>query len=257
MFVPDRAAGQLMASSSTPTPPSNPAAGPRPAATRSGAAATCHVPLLVVCALRIERLALRTGDRSGAPAPLTVLRTGMGARAAERAVLRTLGSGSDSGSWPAGTAVVAVGFCAGLASGMRPGDLVVAEETRERDGRTRCTGTGLLAAALAERVRGRRPGCTVHTGPLAGAGRIVLGAARSRLHATGAVAADMESAVTLRAARAAGPRLLAAVRVVVDTPEHELARLGTLHGGVSAFRTLRTVMPAFHEWHRSVLLPGR
>ncbi|MDV9188984.1 1-hydroxy-2-methyl-2-butenyl 4-diphosphate reductase, partial [Streptomyces sp. SR27] len=33
-------------------------------------------PLLIAGALGIERLALRSGDRGGAPGPVTVLRTG-------------------------------------------------------------------------------------------------------------------------------------------------------------------------------------
>ena len=37
-------------------------------------------PLLIACALGIERLALRTSDRSGSGGPVTVLRTGMGGR---------------------------------------------------------------------------------------------------------------------------------------------------------------------------------
>ncbi|MEK0100584.1 1-hydroxy-2-methyl-2-butenyl 4-diphosphate reductase, partial [Streptomyces sp. A475] len=47
-------------------------------------------PLLVACALGIEHLALRTGARTGAPAPVTVLRTGMGPKAAERSVAKVL-----------------------------------------------------------------------------------------------------------------------------------------------------------------------
>lgn len=47
------------------------------------------------------------------------------------------------------------------------------------------------------------------------------------------------------------------VTVVVDAPEHELVRIGTVRGGISAFRVLRAVLPAFFEWHRSLLLPRR
>lgn len=41
-------------------------------------------PLLIACALAIEHLALRSGDHTGADGPLTLLRTGMGPRAAEQ-----------------------------------------------------------------------------------------------------------------------------------------------------------------------------
>lgn len=203
-------------------------------------------PLLIACALGIEQLALRSGrGRAGrAPGPVTVIRTGMGPQAAARAVSRALGPG---------TAVIASGFCAGLAPGMHPGDLVVADETREEGRSTICTGTAYLAEALARAV----PDRTVHTGPLTGSDHVVRGHERAELRATGAIAVDMESAATLRTALRAGPRPVAAVRVVVDAPEHELVRIGTVRGGISAFRVLRAVLPAFYEWHRSLLLPRR
>lgn len=205
-------------------------------------------PLLIACALGIEKLALRSGDRSGARGPLTVLRTGMGPQSAERAVLGALGEGRLRDA-----AVVASGFCAGLAPGMHPGDLVVADTTRHADGSTACTDTELLVKAVSRAV----PGRTVHTGPLTGSDHVVRGHERAELRATGAIAVDMESAATLRSALRAGPRPVAAVRVVVDAPEHELVRIGTVRGGISAFRVLRAVLPAFFEWHRSLLLPRR
>nr|WP_037955917.1 1-hydroxy-2-methyl-2-butenyl 4-diphosphate reductase [Streptomyces sulphureus] len=207
--------------------------------------------LLVVCALGIEHRALRSGARRAAalPAPGApeLLRTGMGPRAARRSVARRL---SDE-PVPGGTAVLATGFCAGLVPGMRPGDLVVAEETSDGSESTACTGAELLAAALLPYGR-------VHRGLLAGSDHVVRGAERAVLRAGGAVAADMESAAVLHAAAgSAGRRPVAAVRVVVDAPGHELVRAGTLRGGISALRRLRTVLPAFLEWHRSLLLPWR
>jgi nucleoside phosphorylase len=209
----------------------------------TGPPGTEAAPLLIACALGIERFAL-----AGAPGgPVSVLRTGMGPQAAERSVARAL----RAESVPGATAVVAAGFCAGLAPGMHPGDLVVADETRDGDGRTPCTATDRLAEALG-------PLGTLHTGPLAGSGHVVRGAERARLRATGAIAVDMESAATLRTAvRSTQDRPVAAVRVVVDAPEHELVRIGTVRGGISAFRVLRAVLPAFFEWHRSLLLPRR
>ncbi|WP_069885373.1 phosphorylase family protein [Streptomyces luteocolor] len=215
----------------------------RTPATRPGPA-----PLLIACALGIEHLALRTGDRSGAPGPLTVLRTGMGPKNAERAVSGALGKDPLRDA-----AVLATGFCAGLAPGMHPGDLVVAEETRDARGSTLCTGTALLVEELVRAV----PGRTVHTGPLTGSDHVVRGHERGDLLATGAIAVDMESAATLHSAVRAGQRPVAAVRVVVDAPQHELVRIGTVRGGISAFRVLRAVLPAFFEWHRSSLLPRR
>ncbi|MFI6436770.1 1-hydroxy-2-methyl-2-butenyl 4-diphosphate reductase [Streptomyces sp. NPDC050759] len=205
-------------------------------------------PLLIACALGIEHLALRTGDRGGAGGPVTLLRTGMGPRAAERSVTRRLADPA-----LAGAAVLATGFCAGLAPGMHPGDLVVAEETRDPDGTVPCVETDLLVKELVRAV----PGRTVHTGPLTGSDHVVRGHERSDLLATGAIAVDMESAASLLSAVRAGEHPVAAVRVVVDAPEHELVRIGTVRGGISAFRVLRSVLPAFHEWHRSLLLPRR
>ncbi|MGW7439215.1 phosphorylase family protein [Streptomyces sp. NPDC054849] len=224
-------------------------------------------PLLVACALRIEQAALRSAGRGGTAGSArasgrgsasgsacgptggyTLLRTGMGPRAAERALTRALDRpGMDR------AAVLATGFCAGLVPGMHPGDLVVAEETRDLRGAVACTGTTLLAEALARAA----PGRTVHTGALTGSDHVVRGQERAQLRATGAIAVDMESAATLWTATRSAGRPVAAVRVIVDAPEHELVRIGTVRGGISAFRVLRAVLPAFYEWHRSLLLPRR
>jgi nucleoside phosphorylase len=207
-------------------------------------------PLLVACALGIEQVALRGGRDGVPPEGLTLLRTGMGLRAAEQAVFRAL-TGDERLK---DAAVVATGFCAGLVPGMRPGDLVVAEETRDARGTTACVGTEVLVQALGRFAPGRR----VHTGVLTGSDHVVRGAGeRAGMRATGAIAVDMESAAMLLSAVRTGPRAVAAVRVVVDAPEHELVRIGTVHGGISAFRVLRSVLPAFLEWHRSLLLPWR
>ncbi|MEU8774450.1 1-hydroxy-2-methyl-2-butenyl 4-diphosphate reductase [Streptomyces sp. NPDC048606] len=208
-------------------------------------------PLLIACALRIERTALRGAARvareAGRPAA-SVLRTGMGPRAAERAVTEALGRPGMEGA-----AVLATGFCAGLVPGTHPGDLVVAETVRDPRGSVTCTGTALLAEALARAA----PGRTVHTGVLIGSDHVVRGQERDRLRAGGALAVDMESAATLWTATRGGARPVAAVRVIVDAPEHELVRIGTVRGGISAFRVLRAVLPAFYDWHRSLLLPRR
>ncbi|MEV5935990.1 1-hydroxy-2-methyl-2-butenyl 4-diphosphate reductase [Streptomyces sp. NPDC052079] len=205
-------------------------------------------PLLIACALGIEQFALRRRERGSPGGPVTVLRTGMGPAAAERSVTRVL-----AGPALSGAAVLATGFCAGLAPGMHPGDLVVAEETRDPRGSVPCVGTARLVKELVRIL----PGRTVHTGALTGSDHVVRGQERSDLLATGAIAADMESAATLLSAVRAGERPVAAVRVVVDAPEHELVRIGTVRGGISAFRVLRLVLPAFYEWHRSLLLPRR
>ncbi|WP_329138061.1 1-hydroxy-2-methyl-2-butenyl 4-diphosphate reductase [Streptomyces sp. NBC_01476] len=193
-------------------------------------------PLLVVCALRIERFALRRGTARVA-APVTVLRTGMGPIAADKAVREAL---HDPALHDA--AVLTTGFCAGLAPGMRPGDVVVSDDGHE---------SAALAAAL------KAAGHTVHTGTLAESDHVVRGAERTALAASGAIAVDMESAAMRRAALAEGVHRIAAARVVVDTPEFELVRVGTLRTGFIAFRVLRDLVPAFHDWHRTTALPWR
>jgi nucleoside phosphorylase len=194
-------------------------------------------PLLVVCALRIEKVALRRGAARNAAEEVTVLRTGMGPVAADRVVRAALHQPELHGS-----AVLTTGFCAGLAPGMRPGDVVVAEDGHESEA---------LAAAL------KAAGHTVHTGPLAESDHVVRDAERAALAATGAIAVDMESAAMRRAALAEGARHIAAARVVVDTPEYELVRVGTLRTGIIAFRVLRDLVPAFLDWHRTTVLPWR
>lgn len=241
--------------------------------TGTGARTGPPAPLLLVCALGIERRALRGGDLRGAPGALGVLRTGMGPVAAARSVT--------AAALDAGTAVVATGFCAGLAPGMRPGDVTVATEVRGtwvgpsspmRAG----TDGGLAepcpdgpAAPFAESCVAVPPGTverlaqaleshglTVHTGPLTSSDHIVRGRERAALHAGGSVAADMESAATLRTALGAGRRPAAAVRVVVDTPEYELLRLNTFRTGMIAFRALRATIPAFLDWQRTLAGTG-
>ena len=193
-------------------------------------------PLLVVCALRIERFALRRGTARVAE-PVTVRRTGMGPKAADRAVRVALRD-------PAlhGATVLTTGFCAGLAPGMRPGDVVVSADGHESEA---------LAAAL------KAAGHTVHTGTLAESDHVVRGAERAALAASGAIAVDMESAAMRRAALAEGAQHVAAARVVVDTPEYELVRVGTLRTGIIAFRVLGDLVPAFLDWHRTTALPWR
>jgi nucleoside phosphorylase len=195
-------------------------------------------PLLIVCALRMERLALRWGERrTGVAGRVTVVSTGMGRRAAERAVTDALCDPALSEA-----VVLTTGFCAGLAPGMRAGDVVVAEQGRDGD-----------ALAAAVKVAGH----TVHIGQLAESDHVVRGAERATLRSTGAIAVDMESAAMMRAALAHGPRAVAAARVVVDTPEYELVRVGTLRTGIAAFRVLRDLLPVFLEWHRTTALHRR
>ncbi|MEV6104839.1 1-hydroxy-2-methyl-2-butenyl 4-diphosphate reductase [Streptomyces sp. NPDC051940] len=199
-------------------------------------------PLVLACALGIERRALRGGIRGGAAGPVAVLRSGMGPAAARRAVAERLADPVFRNA-----PVMATGFCAGLETGMRPGDVFLAD-TVEVDGeRIPCDATQTLAEAIG------LLGLTAHRGTLAGSDHVVRPRERDGLRATGAAAVDMESAATLSEALRAGPRPVAAVRVVVDAPGHELINVKTLRGGLRAYRVLSTLLPAFLEWHRTSL----
>jgi 4-hydroxy-3-methylbut-2-enyl diphosphate reductase len=188
-------------------------------------------PALVIAApMRIEALALR-----GAVPGARLVRTGMGPRRATAAAA-TLAPRDAGGAW-----VLAVaGLCGGLDPAMRPGDVVVASEVRGPDGTVRCDGAELLVAAL------ERRGLQAHQGAVVSVGHIVQGGERARLLATGAIAADMESAFLARAV--AGGGWFGVLRVVLDAPGRELKRPGLAAAAARALRVLRRSAPALHEW---------
>ncbi|CAN3984286.1 1-hydroxy-2-methyl-2-butenyl 4-diphosphate reductase [Kitasatospora purpeofusca] len=198
-------------------------------------------PLLVLCALGPEVWALRGGDwRGAAGGPPVVVRTGVGRRRASLTVRRLLTAA------PGGYgALVVAGFGASVAPGITPGDVIVADGVRDAEGNHFAVGSGPgLTRALAAR------GLTVHTGVHHTADHVVRGLERRALHLQGALAVDMEAAAVLAALSELRPGLPAAVlRVVVDTPERELLRPGTLPAGVRAWRTLRATVPALVDWH--------
>ena len=192
------------------------------------------VPLLLACALSAEQAALRAGARGAEHVRL--LRTGMGQQKAERSVSSALAQG---GCTPG--ALLFAGFGAGVGPGIRPGDALVATEVRDVDsGSIELPCPDVLVGAL------RRAGLTVHTGPLFSADRVVRGARRAELHAEGVLGVEMETAGALRALPAGIPA--AAVRIVVDTPEHELLRPGILLHGLRAWRALHTAAPVLAAW---------
>jgi 4-hydroxy-3-methylbut-2-enyl diphosphate reductase len=130
--------------------------------------------------------------------------------------------------------VLLAGVGGAVVAGIRPGDLVVADRVLD--------GPALPGAAgLAEQLRAA--GLTVHVGAIAGADRIVTGAARAAYAARGALAVDLESGVLSRAGA-----LVAVVRAVVDTPAHPLVSLGTVPRGIAALRSLRRAAPVLSAW---------
>ncbi|GJF30690.1 lipoprotein [Kitasatospora sp. NE20-6] len=197
-------------------------------------------PLLVVCALGPEAWALRGGDWAGAVGGSPVLvRTGIGRTRARRSVRTLLATGRYG-------ALVVAGFGASVAPGTDPGDVIVADAVRDSEGgRYELDSAAPLAKAL------QACGATTHIGLHHTADHVVRGVQRRALHARGAFAVDMEAAAVLAARAELRPGLPAAVlRVVVDTPERELLRPGTLPAGFRAWRALRAAVPALTEWHR-------
>ncbi|MEV4009753.1 hypothetical protein AB0J35_04580 [Nonomuraea angiospora] len=182
--------------------------------------------LLICAALGIEARAIRRG----LPAHLArVVVTGIGPRRAARAAAGL--------AWQEAVAVVGFGGAAGRR--LRPGDVLVASEVRFRGRVHPCPSAPLLAGELAD------AGLPAEVGPLVTAEHVVRGAARHRLAAEGAYGVDMETGPL---ARAAAGRPLAAVRVIVDTPEAPLLSLATLARGVAARRTLAAIGPVLVRW---------
>lgn len=204
-----------------------------------GAPRALGAPLVVAAALRLEAGVLRAA-LPGA----RVVRTGMGPARASAAAARWA-------SGAPGAALAVAGLCAGLDPRLRPGDVVVASEVRGPDGAIPCRSAGPLLAALTRR------GLRAHAGPLLSVDHLVRGDQRARLHAGGAIAADMESAF-LAAAGLARPRdreratPFAVLRVVVDAPGRELGRAGIVVDGLRALRALRRAAPALSDWASGV-----
>jgi len=176
-------------------------------------------PPVVVVALRLEALAMRrhTGG-------VGVLRTGMG----PRRVARCAAALQQHGGW------VSSGFCGGLAPGVRPGDLVVADQIVAGAVRHAVP----AGPRLAEWLRAR--GVQVHLGSMAAAAEVAHGAARDRLVQAGHVAVDMESGAL---AELAVGRPFAVVRSVVDTADAPLLHPGTPIRVWRGLRSLRVVAP--------------
>jgi 4-hydroxy-3-methylbut-2-enyl diphosphate reductase len=178
---------------------------------------------LVAAPLALEEALIR----SGAPGA-RVRRTGVGPRRSLAAVARLAREPGD--------ALLVLGFCGGLDARAHPGEVIVAEEVLAASDeghdpvRAGCDGVAQLTGALLA------AGMTVRSGQVVGVGRAATGARRAQLRAAGALAVDMESAWL--AAGAAG-RPFAVVRVVLDSPSHELLRVQTVHSALQAARALR------------------
>jgi 4-hydroxy-3-methylbut-2-enyl diphosphate reductase len=184
--------------------------------------------LVVGAALGLEVHALRHGLST-----IPVIHVGYRARRAHRL--------------PDFRRLLVAGFGGALTTDLRPGDVVVATEIAGADISVSCTG----AAALAQEFR--RAGLPATTAPLRTTDHVVRPAEIAELAASGARVVDMESAVL---AVTAGNRPVAAVRVIVDTPVHPLARPGTVWHGIGAWATLRRLGPPLERWARNFLGPS-
>ncbi|MEU3453526.1 4-hydroxy-3-methylbut-2-enyl diphosphate reductase [Micromonospora sp. NPDC006766] len=188
--------------------------------------------------MRAEASALRRGlAHRASPGRPVLRRTGVGPRRARAAAARRTAGG---------TPVAVAGIGGGLAPDLACGDVVVASEVRldplTSGGSPRVLllpDAPMLAAAL------RRRGLRVHVGPVLSTDRLVDGADRTRLAATGALVADCESAWLL-AGR--GDRPGACVRVVADTAAGSLYRPATLRRIRTALAVLPAVASALAEW---------
>ncbi len=189
--------------------------------------------VLVAAPLSVEEALIRSGARGA-----HVRKTGMGPEKSLAAAERLRGERGD--------ALMVLGFCGGLDERSRPGEVIVADEVMAsgdegRDPvRARCDGAARLGDAL------DRAGLIVRTGPIVGVGKIATGERREQLRAAGALAVDMESAWL---ADGAAGRPFAVVRVVLDSPSHELFRVQAVGGALKAAQALRhAARVALQDW---------
>jgi 4-hydroxy-3-methylbut-2-enyl diphosphate reductase len=188
--------------------------------------------LVIAAPMRVEAAIVSSASR-GVP----VRKTGIGPR-------RALAAAGGLAREPAG-ALLVLGFCGGLDPDSVPGEVIVAEEVYAAGdeghpaARVRCE----CAAELLTRVAGQ--GLKVRSGKIVCVARLALGERRGELRDGGAIAVDMES---VWLAPSAGERPFGVVRVVLDSPQHELLRPQAVPGAIRAARALRRVAGALHDW---------
>jgi 4-hydroxy-3-methylbut-2-en-1-yl diphosphate reductase len=191
---------------------------------------TAPSDLAVLAPLRMEARALRRGARDTA-----VVATGMGRRRSEAA------AGRMADTIAGHQAVAVAGFCGAVDPDLRPGDVVVASAVVRPDGGQRdFPGAAMLAGELS------RAGLRAVCGPVHSVERLVRGHERHVLRATGAVAADMESAWLLAGIPNAVPS--AVVRAVTDGPGHGLVSPRVPVNAWRAARSLRAAVPVLEQW---------
>jgi 4-hydroxy-3-methylbut-2-enyl diphosphate reductase len=193
--------------------------------------------LLIAAPLRVEALIVGSAPRGARAA--RVRKTGMGPKHAMRTAAMLART--------PGRALLVLGFCGGLDTESVPGEVIVAEAVLAARDEGHSDATERIvcadAAGLTEGLRDR--GMTVRSGEIVCVSKIALGERRAQLLADGAIAVDMES-VWLTPGAAGRP--FAVVRVVLDSPSHELLRPQAVAGALRAARVLRRVAGALRDW---------
>jgi 4-hydroxy-3-methylbut-2-enyl diphosphate reductase len=188
--------------------------------------------VVIAAPMRLEAALVSSAARGA-----HVYKTGMGPR-------RALAAAAQIATTSSGAALLVLGFCGGLDAESVPGEVIVAHElcVEQQPGAPaellRCE----LAGQLLARVAGR--GLKVRSGRIVSVPRLALGERRAELLAGGAIAVDMESAWLAQGTE----RPFGVVRVVLDSPKHELLRPQFLIGALRAARALRTVAGALHDF---------
>ncbi len=188
--------------------------------------------ILLAAPLRVEAALISSAVRGA-----LVQKTGMGPAKA-RAAAGELGART-------ARAMLVLGFCGGLDEASIPGEVIVAEEVYAAPDEghpeqpIRCG----LAGDLLPHLTGL--GLKVRVGRVVCVSKIAVGERRAELHASGAIAVDMES---VWLAAGAGGRPFGVVRVVLDSPSHELLRPQAVGGALRAALALRKVAAALHDW---------
>jgi 4-hydroxy-3-methylbut-2-enyl diphosphate reductase len=188
--------------------------------------------LVVAAPLRIEAALIASAARGA-----YVRKTGMGPARAKAA--------AGSLERDRGRVLVVVGFCGGLDAESVPGEVIIPEEVYAAgdEGHAELSARCDLTPQLVSHLAGR--GLKLRSGKIVCVSKLAVGERRAQLHAGGAIGVDMES---VWLAAGAGGRPFGVVRVVLDSPSHELLRVQAAAGALRAARALRRVAGALHEW---------
>lgn len=114
-----------------------------------------------------------------------------------------------------GSIVVVCGLAGALVSGLSPGTILIPEWVGLANGKTMACDPGLVQTLV---TATRSLHWQLSTGPLLTASSLIVGSERSKWTQHGFVAVDMETGLL-----AEQDLHVAAIRVILDTPEHEIS----------------------------------